>query len=380
MVLSFGKNKLYHIIPAIIFAVLYFSLPAPGESRRYQFSEINLQETDKPDFFLDAVKTEDIKLKNNYFGKDRFQYVIDKDSDITGLIELDIKKDKSALFYEGTGEKIDAKMNFSKDIAPFMEFNTEITAEEINNRSNSPMEIVNFNVSTNILPYHKIYFGQASLSDGSSGSLAIFDTMKNQYNLNSFESAEDIDLKLTREKGFINYSAGAYNINKKTTKKGLIKKSSVAGGYASINPLYNLGKLGDFEVGGGYFTNQYAIEDKLDRENAYSVFTGYKFSRFTVRGEFLREKSGEDELQSSDSWHFSNKFSLTDTFKLKTGFKAYKDTDSTESKVGFEYNFKDAPIIENEHLKLEFDATYRRGQEWGFNDSERFGIMTRYQF
>ncbi len=378
--MSSKKNKFCLEILAAIIISLFFTFSVFGKEFKDEFSEIKLLEADQPEFFLNAIKNENIHLEKNYYDKDRFKYNINNESNFKGLIELDLKEDKNTFLYENTEQKFDTKVDFFENLNPFMDLNTEISLYELNNRSNGPMEISNFNVSTNILPYHKLYFGQTSLNDGSCSPLAIFDMMEEQYKLGNFESVEDIDLKISKNRGILNYSAGAYNLNKTGSEKDLIRQTSVAGGHASINPFYKLKGLEDVQIGGGYFTNQHSVKNESDKENAYSVFTEYKFNRFSVRGEFLRKRSGLYNEQISDSWHFSNKFVLTDTLNFKTEFKRFEETDSLESNVIFEYSFKEVPIVENENFKLEFDASFRRSKEWGSNDRERFGIKTKYQF
>lgn len=342
------------------------------------FSEIHLKSQDKSIYFLDAIKSESVNREKNYAGKDHVKMNFDNNKDLQGLIEINVKEDKTPFFRENASQKFDAKAGVSKKINSFLDFNTEVSVTDLNNHSNIPAEVNKLNFSTDILPGHKLYFGQTTLYEKSSPSLVIFDKIEREYKLKNFESAEDIDLKLSGNKGFLNYSAGAYNINKTGSVDRWDKETSVAGGYASLNPLYPLSGIGDLQMGGGYFTNEYAINSESDKENTYSIFTGYKFDRFSVRGEFLREQNSLYDTQISDSWHLLNKFAVSDTFSFKTGFKQYEERNSTESNIGFEYSFKETPFIDNENLKLEFDATFRRGEQWENGDSERFGIKTKY--
>lgn len=385
----FNNNKnFYTKIFILLFFTTFFTSPSPCQENKDRFSEIHLQENNNSVYFLDAIKNDKVELEKNYYGKDRHKIELDNGKDLKALIEFNVKKDKSSLFYEDTGENLDTKIDFNKKINSFMELNTDIYAYDLNNRSNTPMEISDFNISTEIIPSHKIQFGQTSLARESEETpLAIFETVENRYELDKFESMEDIDIKLIKEKGFLNYSAGAYNLNKTSSSlnrssltNDLYRESSIAGGHAAINPLQPFSDIGNLQMGGGYFTNQHAVDDIFNKEDIYSVFTGYKIDRFLIRGEYLRKKTGLSDGQISDSWHLLNKFALTDTLNFTTGFKNYNSTNSTESNVGFEYSFKETPIIKNENLKLEFDASFRSGEEWGGNDSERFGIMTKYNF
>ncbi len=353
------------------------SFPASGEEF---LSEIYLPEAAKPDYFLNSIQNESFEFEKNYYGKDSVKFNIDNKPNLRGSIELNVKDDKNVLFYGQNQRKFDVNADLSTSLSPFLDLNTDISLTDLDSRSELPSKISNFNLSTDILPYHKLYFGQASLDDPFSGSLAIFDAVEDKYNLGSFRSMEDIDFKLSKQNGFLNYSAGAYNFNKSSSQRSPASTTPITGGYAAINPFYSSTGSGNLQLGGGYFTNRYAVENDLNREDTYSLFTGYRFSRLAIKGEFLRENRGLYDTQISDSWHFSNKFTLTDYLSIKAGFKQYQETDSTESNFGFEYSFKQTPLINSEHLRLELDASVRRGEQWGNTDSERFGIKTKYSF
>ena len=224
------------------------------------------------------------------------------------------------------------------------------------------------NVSTEIIPDHKIYFGQARITEDNSPSLALFDTIENKYNLNKFGSADDIDLKISKNSGFLDYSAGVYNLN---------KKNAVSGGYTTFKPLHALPQTGNLEIGGGYFTNQTTAKNKTAQENTYSVFTGYKFKRFSTKSEFLRKDYAYNDGQYSDSLHFSNKFAFTKNLNLTAGYQLFKETKSTVNDVGLEYSIDSANI---KNFKLELNASFIQYQEKDSQNSQRLGIKTKYSF
>jgi|GEM_PF-5029384 len=378
-----NSRKIYIIKFLTILFFVNFGPAAMSQETDREFSEIKFHETTDSTYFLDAINNDKIRLEKDPFNKNSLNINVDNKAGLTGSVKVntyeedDIFYDK---FYIPTKQNLNVRAEFSQDLNSFLDFNTGLSVQSSSNRVEKMPDISNLNVSTDIVPHHKIYVGQTRVYDESSPSLELFNTVESRYGLKSFEEAGDIDLKLSKENGLINYSAGAYNLNKSRTEQALNQETSVAGGYASLNPFNYLSGPGELQFGGGYFTNKHTAKGRLNQENIYSVFTGYKFSRFIVRGEFLREDNGLRENQTSDSWHLSNRIAVTDNLNLKTGFKQYEETSSTESNVGFEYSFKDSPVLKNENLQIKFDASFRKGEEWGNNDSERFGIKTKYLF
>jgi len=371
--------NIYKILLFSIFSCLNF--PAYGQEVGAELSEIKLDTSIESNYFIDAVKNENL----NFIDKNNLEFNLNSTPELKGRVEFGINErssikfnidetDKNKVFSDKSKESLDINADFSSKLTNDIDINTDVSLQNMNNHSNNRIKISDFNISTEIIPHHKLYFGQVGISDKNSSSLAIFDELDDQYNLAKLQSVEDVDLKIEKDSGLINYSVGIYNLN--NTETELRKNKSISGGLASFKPFHQYSKAGELQVGGGYFTNQHSIKNELDREDAYSIFSGYKFSRFSLRGEFLRKNSVFYEGQYSDSWHFTNKFAVTKNLDFKTGFKQFEETGSTINDVGFEY----APFFKDNRLKFELNASFIKLQENSTKDSRRLNIKIKYSF
>lgn len=202
------------------------------------------------------------------------------------------------------------------------------------------------NLYSEIIPHHKLYFGNVSVYEDKTS----FSTIQNE---------KDVGIKLRGGGGLLNYSTGIYNIEK-------------AGAWASVNPLHFVPEAGRFDIGGGFFTNRLGVEDETNQENTLSFFTGYKFKRFSTRGEFRRINHPYSEDIYYDSWHLTNKLGITKNLRLKAGFEEYEQTNAFSKDFGVEYNIG--------NLQIELETSIIRYQSEEDRDSERFGFNTKYSF
>lgn len=202
------------------------------------------------------------------------------------------------------------------------------------------------NIYSDIIPHHKLFFGQVSVYED-----------KTSYR--NIDSASDIGVKISGGRGFLNYSAGVYNINQ-------------AGGWASINLFDAIPEAGKLQLGSGVFTNTLATEAETNRQNSYNIFTDYKFKRYSTRAEFIRQDYTFYDDMYYDSWHFTNKYQLSSNLSLKAAVKEYEQTKSIVNDFGVEYSLG--------NIKLELDTSIIKYKENTFQDSQRFEFTTRYSF
>jgi hypothetical protein len=324
----------------------------------------------------DALKIElyepmqDIALEEIHFKKNESETKINDNSFSKGNVKLDLKEDKKAF-----GENF-SKAEFSNKINSFLDFNTGLSIK--NNSSEKNLNISDFNFSTGIIPYHKMYIGQVSANNNSPSS-SLFNAIEKKHNLGSFNSFEDLDFKILKENGFINYSAGAYNINSGKNKDSINNRNPITGGWAAFNPFYGQSGMGQLQLGGGYFTNNSALANP-ERENNYSIFAGYKLSRFALKGEVFRQNTGIEKTKTDDRWNLSNSIGITNRLNFKSEFEQNQYTNSAISNFGLEYSFKTNPLLTNDNLKIELDASLKNGEGRGTDEGKRFSIKTKYSF
>ncbi len=202
------------------------------------------------------------------------------------------------------------------------------------------------NIYSEIIPHHKLFFGNVSV-------------YKDKTSFSTIRSEDDLGVKLSGGSGILSYSAGIYNINN-------------TGAWASFNPLHFFPETGKLEMGGGIFTNRLGLEDITNQKNTFNLFTGYKFKRFSTRGDFIRKDYTYHDDRYYNNWIFSNKFDLTKNLSLKAGYKEYEETKSMVNDFGVEYSIG--------NVKLEVDTSLIKYRDNNARDSRRFGVRTRYLF
>ncbi len=202
------------------------------------------------------------------------------------------------------------------------------------------------NLYAEIVPYHRLYFGNVSIYE-------------EQTSFSNIKSPTDVGIKIQGGNGLINYSTGIYNIQK-------------SGAWASVNPLHHLPEAGKLDIGTGFYTNRLGIENETEQVNSLNLFTGYKFKRFSTRGEFIRKDYTFYDDEFYDIWKFSNRLKITENLSLKAGYREYEQTNSMVNDYGVEYSLG--------NIKLELETSLIKYFDNPENDSERFQVKTRYAF
>jgi len=169
------------------------------------------------------------------------------------------------------------------------------------------------NIYSEIIPNHRLYFGKVRLYE-------------DRTSFSDIQGHNDLGVKIQGGSGLINYSTGIYNINQ-------------AGGWVSINPLHHLPEAGKLDMGGGFYTNRLGVEDETEHVNSLTLFTGYKFSRFSTRGELIRKDYAYYDDEYYDIWKISNKLRLTKNLSLKAGYREYEQTNLMVNDYGVEYSY-----------------------------------------
>lgn len=261
-----------------------------------------------------------------------------------------------------------AQLNLSKEITPNIKFNSNLYARNLfSNYSETQFDSETY-FSTDFLPNHSIYFGQARLSNSNGRNVSFIQMAEDLY------GGEDMGLKLDGHYKKFDYSIGAYD-GIESDSDG--RKS--LGGTAAIKDLFAEKSKGSFSLGGGiYSTNENDFQS-----DTYGVFSEYNIDRFTIKGEFARNEEmsalGSFSESQKNTWGLSNKFRLTEHLNFIAGHNQKVEQLWRKNDIGFEYNAPKVKYLNIENLKFEVNASYIN-DDMQKETSRRFGFFTKYSF
>jgi hypothetical protein len=276
--------------------------------------------------------------------------------DITGKIKFDLADENN--------QHIEyAEMKLSKEITPYLYLNSNLYGRNVfSNKNISKINSETF-LFTDILPHHRIYLGQARLSQSDEHSLSFMQKAEDAY------GGLNAGIKLDGDYRYFDYSMGSYNgLNNQTTSSG----ATVA--------LKNLSVIPALKVGGGAYSSQ---KTELTSDT-YGIFSEYGISRFSLKGELARnveQQQVQDDFSKNfnDSWALSNKIQLTNNLSFIAKHNQKVEQLWRQNDVGLQYSMPETKYFDLSNLKLELNASYTE-DSINKQNIKRFGMFTKYNF
>lgn len=265
---------------------------------------------------------------------------------------------------DGENKHIEAlKLEFQGEIAPHLKYSSNINAYNMFDRVDGGEVYHNSYIYTDIVPNHKIYFGQAKLSHNEGNTLNFIADMENSNGLN------DIGVKIGGDHDILNYSIGAYNSPDTNSETNSI----ATGGTIAIKPFSMTDKLGELQIGTGYYSKQQ--QEMI--QSTYGLFSGYNFKFISLRGEVARKQDSLSQLPT-DSFHFSNSLRVTPNLNFITKFNQVLETQEQKNDFAIEYKAGKNSIIKIDHLRFELSASQIKDST--YDGRRRYGFKTKYLF
>ncbi len=245
----------------------------------------------------------------------------------------------------------------------------------INDKPTSKEMLDNTYISSKILPRHTIFVGSKLQNVDSSDPFdEISDSVGSTSDYSSY--VDNLDVKLGGNWNFLDYSLAAYDINDELKNNASINEIK-SSGWAVLKPFYKKPKLGNLEVGSGYYSDA----NKEVSRKILSFYSRYKLSRFTIQGKFYRNNCETMERTTSDNWSVSNSIALTNNLNIKTAHNRKNSNQPNQqiiNNLGIEYSLEDSKLLKINNMKLELDASFV--QNMNTENSQRFKIQTKYFF
>lgn len=227
--------------------------------------------------------------------------------------------------------------------------------------------------SLNIIPHHTIYLGQTMVPIGYEGPqnpLAI-ETIDKAQMSRKITDMPDLGIKTEGNWNYIDYSFGAYNGNGQNiadTNSDLALAS-----WIKLKPLYKYPKFGSVELGGGYYTGNNGNNDR----NIMSFYSGYKYKKLALWGEYLKADGYENNNQKADSFYIHSSYYLTDKLQLIARYDQFDPNTEIKKDTNREYTIGGNYLLK-ENLSLMLGLVQVASQSG--ENSHRIEALTQFLF
>lgn len=199
-----------------------------------------------------------------------------------------------------------------------------------------------------------VYWGHSSLSSSSGESLGF---------ISKLESSYDSGMKIATKAGRLNISAGIYNS---------LETNNPSGGIVISSDDLKIKHLkGTFNIGGGFYANEY--------ENNASANSGGIFARYTQGRFSLGVQAGSTQYSDSSSkygtsFYIMPSYKLTDTISLKSKIAGHLEESSMQEEFGitykpFKYNSND--------FSVSLNTTFKNGRN--SENKQTFEVKTEFK-
>ncbi len=328
---------------------------------------------------LKKINTEVIKVINEkkLHENEIIELKFEKPTDVVkhdGSIQLKLKKelDNNTNSFNIT----DSNLLIKGKVTNYVGYHSNLNLNKIvNDKPTSKEMLENTYISSKILPRHTIFVGSKLQNVDSSYP---FDEIKDSIGSTSEYSnyIDNIDVKIGGNWNFLDYSVAAYDISDELKNNASINELK-SSGWAVLKPFYKKPKLGNLEVGSGYYSD--ANEEVSQK--TLSFYSRYKLSIFTIQGKFYRNNYETMERTTSANWSVSNSIALTNNLNIKTTHNRKNSNLPNQqiiNNLGLEYSLEESKLLKINNMKLELDASFV--QNMNTENSQRFKIQTKYFF
>lgn len=228
-------------------------------------------------------------------------------------------------------------------------------------------------VSVDAIPHHTIYLGQSMTPIGYEGQLnpMSIETIDKSQISRKLTDRPDLGIKAEGNWDYISYAFGAYNGNGQNTfdSNGDLGLAS----WATLKPLAKHPEFGKLDFGSGFYTSNNGSYDS----NIASFYSGYKYKKFALWGEFLKANGYENYKQRANSFYVHSSYSLTDKIQVLGRYDQFnpstkfKDDLNREYTIGANYLLRDNVCLMMGLIQVDNQAG---------KDSQRIEALTQYTF
>ena len=228
-------------------------------------------------------------------------------------------------------------------------------------------------VSTDLIPHHTIYLGQTRVPIGYEGTLSatVLETLDRSQISRKFSDTRDLGIKAAGNWNFVDYSIGTYNGNGQNSAD--TNNDLTVASWLVLKPLYKYPQLGKLEVGGGYEIGKNSVSN----QNISSFYTGYKYKKYGIRGEYAFSNGYTTADQKANGWYIHNSYDLTKKLQLIARYDQFDPNTKTAKDLISEYVLGSSYLLAD-NVKLQLNLVYVNNQAG--RNSERAGILTQYKF
>ena len=229
-------------------------------------------------------------------------------------------------------------------------------------------------IGTDIIPKHKIYFGQTRKPLGLEGS-------QSSYTLEVAERAQisrklgdqkDMGVKVAGDLGLIDYYAGVYNGSGQNTND--TRNSDMEYAFtAAINPFHKNPEYGKLKLGGGYDYGKTTYS-----HNTYGYFGEYQLGKYFVRAEYAKKNGYNASHQYASGWYVHNSYFLTDKLQLIGRVDLFDENVNAGKNRLSEYTAGVNYYFDKHNLKLIGNFVYSHNKLG--TDGKRLVVLSQYMF
>ncbi len=294
-----------------------------------------------------------------------------------GIVERGADKEKanfnipfSRIRLEG---KIQKHLDYRVDIRPDVTFNNTTRNGLLNNAY----------ISSDIIPYNKLYLGQMRTPIGYEGCACPedLDFVNRAQISRNFSNTRDIGLQIKGFTKFIDYKAGIFN-GQGYNSADSINTSVDYVVWGEIKPLALLPQYGLLKFGGGYYDGSKGTGSRSssylnNNHNTVSYYAEYDYKKFGLKGEYaVKEGYGSTYNKKADGWYMQADYFLTDKIQFLSRFDlfrpdfAIKNNDLKEYTAGLNY------YLNNKNIKLQFNYVFVNN--YTFKDGHKLYVLAQY--
>lgn len=228
-------------------------------------------------------------------------------------------------------------------------------------------------VSTDIVPHHTFYMGQARIPigyEGTASSLITDAVVKSQIARN-FSDKRDIGIKTAGNWKYLDYYVGAFNGTRYTSADN--NSDMDIASWVNFKPLASHPEFGKFILGGGY-----TVGNGNWSYNNFGGYAEYNLKKYTAKFEYGRQNGYLAHGRDSQGFYVTNLYNLTPKVQLVTKIDRFDPNVDTSRNMITELTGGANYFMSNNNIKLQLNYVYVVNRS--ANNSQRIVAQTQYNF